>query len=165
MPEDNNKGRWAPIIQAVTSILGLSALVVLALGAAFTAVLIKIPVDKQFTCFLLMAGLLVLIVLLNMLYAYYIEKAELTFWVRVARSVGNIKQPWNGARVDLYRNGQLSQSKFANEDGDLAFRLKLGRKDDLYVVVVDPTTSEPKSERAPLYSEGQFRMVKTIVLP
>lgn len=165
MSDGQDKNTWATIIERVTTILGLSALVVLAAGAAFTAVLIKTPAEKQLTPFVIMVGLLLTIVVMNMVYLYYYaEKAELTFRVRVARLSDGVEVPWDGARVDLLKNGQPSQQSLTDEGGYVLFTVKAGRKDEFSVIVVDPSTAQQKSSPAPLFAQGHCLMPKKILL-
>ena len=160
MSENNPLGTWAKIIIVVTSIMGLSALALLAAGAAFTAVLVQTPQDKQFPTFIVMAGLVLALVLANMIYAYLIQKLELTFRVRVAHLENGMESPWENMQVDLYKNGKFDQSSSTDEMGMLVFTVKLERKDELYVVVVDETGK--KSNKGVLFSGGQCQMIKTI---
>lgn len=160
MSKDDHLGSWAKIIVVVTSIMGLSALALLAAGAAFTAVLVQTPPDTQFPTFIVLAVLVLTLVLANMIYAYLIQKLELTFRVRVAHFENGMESPSENVQVGLYRNGKLDQTSSTDEMGMLVFTVKLERKDELYVVVVDATGKE--SNKGVLFSGGQCQMIKTI---
>jgi len=156
---ENSQTSFAKTIKEVTTILGLSSLGLLATGAALTAVLVKTPQDRQFPTFVVMATLVLVVVFANMIYAYVMQKLELTFRVRVEKAQD--EDPLVDVQVDLYKNGKLVQSSSTDDFGLLAFTVKLERKDELYVVVIQNGT---QSNKAALYSSGQCQMTKTIRL-
>ena len=157
MLPENALSFFDKIIIAVKDIVGLSALALLAAGVAFPAALLKAPAEKQFPAFLAMVILVLIVVFSNMIYAYVVQKLELTFRVRVEKPEG----PMVDVQVDLYKNGKLLRSSSTDDFGMLAFTVKLERNDELYVMVVD--NGKP-SNKAALYSSGQCQMTKTIRL-
>jgi Na+/melibiose symporter-like transporter len=163
MPGANAQKNWPQIIGSVNSIMALSALALLAAGAAFTAVLVQTPQEKQFWTFLVMIGLLLIILFSNMFYAYIMQRHELTFRLRVARMQNGVETPCEDTAVEIYRNEKLLQSSATDEMGILSFTVKLERKDELYAIVLNPETGQ-KTNRAALYSAGQCQMIKTIRL-
>lgn len=157
--KQDNKDGFATVIRSVTSVMGLSALAILSLGAAFTAVLYKTPENYQFPTFALLAGILISILVMNMIYYYVIEKLELTFRVRVATVQNNIETPCENQTVRVYKNKQTVTETSTDEMGISTFTVKLQRHDELYVVVI---RNGIESNKAAVYSGGQCQMVKTI---
>lgn len=165
MKNDNDRKDWANILDKVRTILALSGLVVLAAGAALTAVLWNLPQQERFTTWLVMIGFLLAVVVANMIYSYCTQQEDLPFGIQVhvARREKDVEQGCNGALVKLYKNGALLQEAYTDEMGLLPFLVKLGKKDVLYVIVIDTETGK-QSNKAALYSAGQFHMSKKIVL-
>lgn len=159
MLPENSLSTVPKIINAVTSIMGLSALGLLASVVAFPAALVQIPQDKVFLTFLVMVALVLTVLVVNMVYAYVLQRLELTFRVRV-ESLAE-EGPLAGIQVELYKNGNLVQSSPTDDFGLLAFTVKLERKDELYVVV---NQAGQQPNKAALYSAGQCQMTKTIRL-
>jgi len=157
---------WPAVIRAVQGILGLSALAILALVPIATIALYNSAggTDRAVILF----GLLVFLVVIvcgNMFYLYRVEATEITFRVRVARSVNGQQEPWEGALIRVFKNNRQFREEASDENGDVAFRVQVKRTDDLHVVVFDPGTQQVRSSKAALYSQGECRMIKTITIP
>ena len=140
---------WPAIIRAVQGILGLSALAILVLVPIATIALYNA------------AGS---IVCLNMLYLYRVEASEITFRIRVARSVNGQQEPWEGALLRLYKNNRQIREEESDENGEVSFGTQVKRTDDLHVMVIDPSTQQARANKAALYSQGVCRVVKTITI-
>jgi hypothetical protein len=156
-----DKGWWATVIVEVKSIPGLSALAILVLGETITAFVIRAN-DSESLKILIWSfvGFLVFTIAVNLIYFLRVELDEISFRVRVNRSCRGKDEPWPDLTVKLFRSNSLEQERHTNEDGEVMFRVKVGRKDELYVEVLDPKTNERK--RAAVFSDGQCRMVKMI---
>lgn len=148
------------IIQAVTSVLGLSALAILAIVIVVWAT----PEGASISSYLLRLGGVVAVYLIAIVYIYRTERTELTFKVRVARLENGVEAPWDGAPVDLLKNGKSVQVLRTDEDGFVFLTIQVGRGDELSVIVLDPVTNQPKSEKAALYAKGQCMVPKKILL-
>src|SRR5262249_17930436 len=101
-PPGSSIGAWPKIIAAVTSIMGLTALAILAAGAAFAAAIVNNPKENQVQLFVILILLVLALVFSNMVYAYVIQRTELTFRVRVARMHQGIETPCSDMLVDIY---------------------------------------------------------------
>ena len=156
---DNNQSSWAAIIAAVTSIMGLSALAILALGAGFTVVLYKTPEEKQFQTYVLLAVTIGFLVIANMVNLYVTQKLELTFRIRVATGQSELEIPCEGIVVGVFKNGTKMLDAYTDEMGICLFTVKLQRNDEIYAVV---TSEGGPSNKAAIYSSGQCQMLKTI---
>jgi hypothetical protein len=111
-------------------------------------------------------GLLIFMVVIicgNMIHLYVVGAAEITFRVRVARSV-NGQEPWDGVLIRVFVNNKLDREVASDENGDVSFRAQVKRTDDLHVVVVDPGTQQVQSNKAAIYSQGECKMTKTITI-
>jgi hypothetical protein len=167
MAEEQERKSWADIIDKVRTILALSALAVLAAGAGLTAVIWNNR-EWGFLIFVLMISFLLVLVVANMIYSYRLQhetnvlQQELILGIHVARKDRGVERPVEGAEVILYRNGTLVKKASTNDMGYLALPVTLDRKDELYVVVMDNVTGK-RSNKAALYSAGQFQVVKKIV--
>jgi hypothetical protein len=148
------------IIEAVRSVLGLSALAILVMAL----VLWLTPKEAGIEVHLIGVGSILAIFIIALIYTYAFERTDLTFRVRISRLSEGIEIPWAGVCVRLVRNGATIQEKHSSEEGDLFFTLRVRRKDDVSVLVIDPQTNQPKLSPAPIYSEGQFMLIKRILL-
>ena len=156
---------WPAIIRAVQGILGLSALAILVLVPIATIALYNAAGSTDRAALLI--GLLVfigIIVCLNMLYLYRVEASEITFRIRVARSVNGQQEPWEGALLRLYKNNRQIREEESDENGEVSFGTQVKRTDDLHVMVIDPSTQQARANKAALYSQGVCRVVKTITI-
>jgi hypothetical protein len=163
MANDNPHAFYADILDKVKTILALSGLVVLLAGAGLTAVIWNMPKENQFSTWFVMLGFLLAVILMNMLYAHRTQQQELILGIHVARKEKGVEQECDGATVTLFRNGTAVQEAATNDKGYFSFPVKLNKKDNLYVIVVDTFTGR-QSGKAILYSAGQFNMTKKIVL-
>jgi hypothetical protein len=163
MANENPQKNYAEILDRVKTILALSGLTALLAGAGLTAVIWNMPQDNRFFTWLLMLLFLFALILVNMIYAYRTQQQDFIISIHVARKEEGVEQGWDGAKVTLYNNETPLQEAATNEMGYLTFPVRLDRKDNLYVIVADGVTGK-RSNKAALYSAGQFHMIKKIVL-
>jgi hypothetical protein len=148
---------WPQIIKEVTSFYSVCALVLLVVGAAFSAMALARKVDS-----LGFFGLLAFLVLLLLGCLHHsLYESKLTFRVRISKSVGDTLQPWEGVEVKLVKNGRLVDTKQTGEQGEVMFSESLKRRDELEIRV---TGDGGSTKTAALYAEGQVQVVKSIVL-
>jgi len=168
---DNHRRSWtdwiadavratAELIKSVETILGLSALCIIAL----LFILWITPAEAAWGAYLMRLGFLLAIYLTAIIAIHYAENTELTFRVRVARREAGGEVPSSGMIVHLLKNGEKVQAAESDEDGDLFFKVRVGPKDELSVVVMDPVTRQPKSNPAALYRQGQCAVAKKILV-
>lgn len=163
MADNTTQRNYAEILDKIKTILTLSGLVALLAGAGLTAVIMKMEKGNEFLIWLVMIGFLFALILVNMIYAYVTQPREFVLGVHVARKEEGVEQGWDGAKITLYNNEMLVQEAATNEQGFFFFPVKLEKQDNLYVIVGD-STSGKRSNKASLYSAGQFQMIKKIVL-
>jgi hypothetical protein len=161
---DAGQGAWPAIIREVKTVPGLSALTVLVAGAIIGPFVYGTHEDTRKTLLWTTVGFLAFVLVANLIYFLRNELGEITFRVRVAKSTKSGDEPWVGATVQLYRNKDLVGETHTADEGDAIFQVKVGRKDELYVVVLDPETKIAKSQPAAVFSAGNCLMVKTIRL-
>lgn len=154
----NEQSSWNRIITAVKSFHTFCALELLVILSAFGLTVAGKASANLFyvlLCFaLLMAGL-------NLYFALQSDSSQLTFRVRVNKSSGGSPLPLDGIEVSLFKNGKLTRSRITDEQGEVAFTENIKRKDELYVKV---TETSGIAKKAALYSEGQFQIIKTILV-
>lgn len=158
-----DKSIWPKIIASVTSFRGLSSLSVLAAGPAFTAALVKVPVQDQFWLFAVLVTLLILILCANLTYDYIMKRYELTFEIHVVRRQKNGQDiPIANAQVELYKDNTLLHQTSTNSMGVLTLTIGVAPGEAIYIIVEDETGR--KRPKAVLYSSVQSAMEKTIRL-
>ncbi len=158
-----SQASWARIIGSVNSIMGLSALGVLAAGAAFAVVLAHVPAEQKLLYFIILVAFVVVLVAGNMVYAFVENRHEFTFRVVVARFANGVETPVPNTRVKLYKNGKNVGESDTDEMGGVSFALRLDRRDDYYVTVTSATARKPN--RVALFATGHCQIVKRVLLP
>ena len=157
-------GNYAKIIEVVKSLLGLSALALLAAGAAFTAAIFNMSKEELYKTFLLLVGLIVFLILINIVHEIWLRRLELSFRLRVSRDVNGVQSPVKDAEVKLLKNGGQELVRYTDDEGFSTITVKVERNDELTVVVKDPKTGTDRPPAA-IYSGGQCQMIKNILIP
>jgi hypothetical protein len=160
----SNEKFWAGVIHEVQGVIGLSALAILALVPISTIALFNSAAASDRAEILV--GLLMFLMFLilgNMFYLYRVER-DITFRIRVARSVNGQQEPCEGALLRVFKNNHKFCEEASDENGDVTFRVPVKRTDDLHVIVFDSGTQQQRSNKAAIYSQGECRIVKTITV-
>jgi len=149
---------WAKIIETVRSFYTLCALIVLVLGVAFST---TITGKSRLELFISLLVACLAIVAAALYYWVMVDRNELTFRVRISKSTKGGPLPLNDLKVALFKNGKQIKERLTDDNGEVAFTVRLMRSDELYVEVNHANGFPRKS---PLYSEGQCQFVKAITL-
>jgi hypothetical protein len=147
---------YSKVIATVKSFHGVSALVVLVIGTAFSIHEVRSPSTPTFYALLLSV---LIIAALDLTYVLMSGSSDVTFRVRTIRAESGATVPLAGLDITLYKNGKKVRSRLTSEEGEAAFRESVGGSDELYVQVTD---SQGAVLKAALYSEGQLQVVRSI---
>jgi len=154
----NEQSQWQKIIAAVKSFYGLCALELLVVLSAFGVTAAGKASPTTFYSLLVFA---VFVACLAFYFDTASAKSELTFRIRVNRFTDGAQLPLDGVQVQLFKNGKVMRTRITDEQGEVDFSEAVSRSDELYVKVTDGTGTDKK---AALYSDGQCRFVKTILI-
>lgn len=157
MAPANDQRFWARIIDSVRSFYTLCALIVLVIGSAFAATILR---ASSFESFIALLVTCLVILAAGLYYFVTVDRSELTFRLRVSKSTTEGPLPMNELKVALFKNGKRIKERLTDDSGEVAFTVRLTRADELYVEISHPNGAR----KSPLYAEGQCQFVKSIML-